>query len=74
MQGVKDWHMVMIVALITGVGVLLLTVMTVAFRANPALLPSDEYGSGKDVSMANGKRFVTLMWHRREILSPFKRP
>jgi gamma-aminobutyric acid type B receptor len=46
--GVKDWHMVIIVALITGAGVLLLTVMTVAFRANPAVLPSDEYGSGKD--------------------------
>ena len=43
--------MVVIVSLITGVGVLLLTVMTAAFRPNPALLPSEEYGSGKDVSL-----------------------
>lgn len=42
--------MVMMVALITGVGVLLLTIMTAVLRPNLALLPSEEYESGKDVS------------------------
>jgi gamma-aminobutyric acid type B receptor len=47
--GVKDWHMVMVVALITGVGVLLLTVEASfpQLRPNLALLPSEEHGSGR---------------------------
>ena len=42
--------MVMIVGLITGVGILLLIIGTAFLRPNLALLPSEEYDSGKDVS------------------------
>ena len=52
LQGVKDWHMVMVVALITGIGVLLLTIEASfpPLRPNLALLRSGEHGSGQDVS------------------------
>ena len=51
MQGIKDWHMVLLVLLIAGVGVVLLIIETAFLRPNLALLPSEEYESGKDVSL-----------------------
>ena len=51
MQGIKDWHMVLLVILIAGVGVVLLIIETAFLRPNLALLPSEEYESGKDVSL-----------------------
>ena len=44
MQGVKDWHMVVMVVLITGVGIILLTISTAFLRHNLTLLYSEEYG------------------------------
>ena len=51
MQGIKDWHMVLLVLLIAGVGVVLLIIETAFLRPNLALLPSEEFESGKDVSL-----------------------
>ena len=43
--------MVLLVLLIAGVGVVLLIIETAFLRPNLALLPSEEYESGKDVSL-----------------------
>ena len=51
MQGVKDWHMVVMVVLITGVVIILLAISTAFLRPNLALLYSEEYRSAKGVCL-----------------------